>query len=205
MTIPVFIATEDVPSEQVARKLVEAANMCVALLFRRNGKTYLKEKFHNFVQMATREPVLLIVDFDRATSEKPCPSQLIENWLDGRAKPVELLARVAVHEIESWLLADEEAFLKFLGGNVKIPTNCDELTDPKSFLLNAARKKKRLEREGFFRIDQGRPRPGVEYNAMLSEWIAREWSPERASKKSPSLKRAIERLGDLKKLYAKHA
>ncbi len=205
MTIQVYIATEDVPSEQVAQKLIEAANMQVAYRFRSNGRTYLEKNFGKYINLAKREAVLLIADFDRSTPKTPCPSRLIEEWLGGKEKPVKLLARVAVHEIESWLLADEEAFRRFLGGSVRIPANCDEIDDPKLFILNAARKKKRLGREGFFRIDPGGLRPGVEYNAMLSEWIASEWSPERASKKSPSLKRAIERLDDLKKLYAEHA
>lgn len=200
MTLWVHIATEDVPSEHVARKLVETANMQVARNFGLRGKTYLEKNFSKFVNLAMREPVLLIADFDRATSQIHCPSQLIEKWLDGRARPVGLLARVAVQEVESWLLADIEAFRSFFGVSINVPTSCDEINDPKSFLLNAAKKKRKFFREGFVRSDGGKISPGIAYNQMLSEWITQEWSPQRASERSPSLKRAMSRLSDLQEL-----
>ena len=65
--------------------------------------------------------------------DKPCATFLIEDWFEGpiadypKRRAANLLFRIAVHEVESWIMADRESFAKFLGISVhKIPLQTDD-------------------------------------------------------------------------------
>jgi hypothetical protein len=104
------------------------------------------------------------------------------------------LFRIAVREVESWLIADRHALASFL----RIPkTNLsaypDSLNDPKVHLLGIIRAKGK--RKMHHEMLPGRnSRIGPEYNNVLCEFILKHWNPERAAKNSLSLCRALEAL-----------
>ena len=51
-----------------------------------------------------------------------------------------LLLRVAVHEVETWLIADKRNFSRFLGiREGRIETNVEEIVDPKRYLIDLVR------------------------------------------------------------------
>ena len=63
--------------------------------------------------------------------------------MDGDSVPIpmNLVFRVAVREIEAWLLADHIGMKKLLvGGASNLPNDPDLLSDPKQVLLKLARK-----------------------------------------------------------------
>ena len=101
----IVLATEDVLSEQAGLCIATEAGLLVVKQVRRNGSGYLKSRIPNFCQMASFQPVVVIADLDQVQ----CPSQLLADWLGQCERPDDLVIRVAVREVESWLLADHQA------------------------------------------------------------------------------------------------
>ena len=134
-----------------------------------------------------REIVVLITDLDRAV----CPMQLQQSWLGPNTDcPPNLIFRIAVREVESWLLADHEAMKALFGQNVRLSPEPDALPDPKQFLLDLARRAPRSIRNDLVAEHGANAKQGLGYNARLVQWVKSEWSPERAETRSPSLRRA---------------
>jgi hypothetical protein len=188
--IPVTLATEDELSEAAGMKLLaehpELARITPQLL-RKNGSGYLRSRMESWRQMATRQLVIVLTDLD----SRECPLVLLEDWFGAdRQCPQNLLLRIAVREIESWLLADHDAFEKLIGKKGRLPADPDKLPDPKRHLLKLAHNAPRtvkddlLPRKGAIAIQ------GIGYNRRLVEWVMAEWSPARAARRSPSLLRA---------------
>lgn len=187
----IMLATEDELSEQIGIRLVEEVGLEIGHKVRRDGFGYLKSRIQNFCQMSGHQPVVLITDLDRA----PCPGALIANWLRKRPLPANLLLRVAVREIEAWLLSDHEAMRTLLGNrSIRLPDAPDELEDPKNTLLKLALKAKREVQRDLVPPAGSIASQGLGYNARLSDLIRRDWQPERAAHRSPSLQRARQRL-----------
>jgi len=188
----ISLATEDALSEAVGLKLIE--ELCptfqLGVVVRRGGNAYLKTRIRSFQEMARRDHVLLITDLDRV----PCPSELIHLWLGSAPLPSTLLFRVAVKEIEAWLLADHEAMRTLLGKKPRLPGHPDQLADPKEVLLDIAKLAPRDIRDDLRRERGSVASQGLGYNSRLIDLVRKHWSPERASALSPSLKRACARL-----------
>ena len=108
--------------------------------------------------------------------------------------------RVAVMEIEAWVIADRQSFAEWLGiaTNV-VPRNPDDVPDPKQELVDLARRSRKRElREALVRnLPDGLFRPGPGYNAYLGSFVAQLWKPETARVNSPSLNRAIRRITEI--------
>ncbi|WP_076605926.1 DUF4276 family protein [Burkholderia metallica] len=188
------IATEDEVSEQIGKRLAQEAGLEVGLCVGKQGNGYLRKRIPNFCQMADQQPVLLITDLDQIAH----PKTLIAEWLGSKKPPRNLIFRVAVREIESWILADHVAMQTLLGAKVsKLPPSPDELADPKQTLLALAQKANRDVREDMV-VSQGSvSSQGFGYNARLSQLIGTVWCPERAAGRSPSLSRARASLRNL--------
>ena len=134
----IALATEDELSEAIGLRLIAESPFHEAdvLPLRRNGSGYLKSKVESWRQLAGQQVVLLLTDLDQID----CPVALRNEWLGTRPVPDRLLLRIAVREIESWVLADHDAMRKLIGDRGKLPPAPDELGDPKAFLLNMVRK-----------------------------------------------------------------
>lgn len=195
---------EDAPSAAVAEKLVAARNAQTKeqLLFRdgfplvTGGCDAIKKKCQSFVKMAQAGiHTFTLTDLD--TQE--CAGVLIRDWFalpesDDVSLPDKIIFRVAVREVESWILADHVAWAKHVAipsGNFSV--HPERLSDPKQHLLNVIRKKgtKKVHRE---MLPTGSASIGPRYNEVLCRFINKKWSPKRAAKNSPSLARAIEAL-----------
>lgn len=194
----IVIATEDVLSESVARRLVAEtrSRLIVGSTIRRNGAGYLRSKFRSFCEIARRTPVLLIADLDTTT----CPSALINTWSHRDAIPGQLLFRIAVRQIESWILADREGFAKFLSVKVaNIPKVPDALINAKHSLLKVAQKAPRSVRDELVADREAIAAQGLGYNDLLSKFVRTTWNPRNAASRSGSLDRARMRLSELAK------
>lgn len=190
------VATEDELSEAVACRLVGATlpNFDVGLRLRKGGVGYLRSSFAKFCQMAVREPVFLLTDLDTAV----CPPHLIQAWKGDNPLPPKLLMRIAVREIESWILADRVGLSRLLGiSRALIPRNPDQLLDPKAFLLNLARRASRNVRTDLLAMRGTTASQGLGYNRVLSSFVEDDWSIDSARAHSHSLSRAMDRLGML--------
>lgn len=192
--IPVALATEDELSEAVGMKLLSEHPVLTdnsPMLLRKNGFGYLRSRMDSWRQMANRQVVVVLTDLDRLV----CPLILLDDWLGaGRQHPENLLLRIAEREVESWLLADHDALEKLLG-KARFPVRPDTLPDPKQHLLGLAQNAPRAVREDLIAQQGAVARQGIGYNRRLVNWVNAEWSPERASTRSPSLSRARNAMG----------
>ena len=69
--------------------------------------------------------------------------------------------------------------------------------DPKQKLLELAQRASRDVRDDMVKANQPNLKQALGYNARLCPWVQREWSPIRASERSPSLSRALRRMSEL--------
>lgn len=201
----VYLAAEDLPGLAIGRLLI--ARTKTLKVYREenaNGFGTLRNKSANFHNMATRGfPVLIIADLDM----NPCPSGLQRKWL-GCSPHEHFLFRIAVREIESWLLADREGIAELLKINPQsIPANPEALDDPKAELLNLAKKSSRKIQEALLPPRGSKARIGPEYNSTITDYVNTRWNMQAAATRAPSLKRAIaavEGLAEKVELLKKH-
>jgi hypothetical protein len=142
-------------------------------------------------QAARSIPFIVLTDLDRYE----CPAELINDWLRV-PKHRNLLFRVAVREVESWLLADPANFSEFLGVRSSlIPADTDSLPDPKATLVQLARKSRSKTIRGSIVPAKGSTaKQGPDYNGCLCTFIRERWNLEAAKANSPSLARTVDRL-----------
>lgn len=192
----VALATEDKLSEEVGQRLVDDAgsDLTVTLRLRRGGFGYLKSRMRNFCELAHRMPVLLLTDLDAAQ----CPVTLIEDWSRNNIVPDQFIFRVAVRQVESWLLADRESIANLFKISLRrLPGNPDKLPDAKRLLLQLASKAPRRLREELLAVRGATASQGLGYNTILSDFVRCHWNPTRAAQRSDSLNRARLRLSEL--------
>jgi hypothetical protein len=191
-----LVATEDALTEAIAHRIIrDYPSLTITKSIRRDGNGYLRSKLRVFCDIARWQSVLLITDLDR----HDCPQTLKANWLRGVKPPDGLLLRVAVREVESWLLADHAATRALFGNKIasRLPEKPDEENDPKSYLLTLARHAPREVRLDLVSDAGSIARQGFGYNSRLTELVRTSWSPARAAQRSPSLQRAIGRIAAL--------
>ena len=193
-----YIATEDSLSQTVAARLItETGHIVVDFIpkdrRRHAGFGYLKAKLSSFIASCQGGlNFLVLTDLDT----RPCPLCLLHDWLGTTAKPDSLLLRIAVREVESWVLADRSGFAEWLGvSEAAVPMSPDACLDPKADLLKlAANSTNRKLREGLRPKKGAISKIGLEYNDLLSSFVRDQWQIEMASLISPSLERTICRL-----------
>jgi hypothetical protein len=184
--IPVQLVVEDPLSEAVVRRLLQDLPIAIGACYGRQGFGYIRKKIGAFNHAAKVCPFLVLTDLDT----RECAAALIREWLPQHRHP-NLLFRVAVREVESWLLADPAGLAAFLGiASRIIPTDPDSLDDPKRTLIDLTRtSRKRDLREAIV------PRPGStaaigpDYNGALAGFVAQNWNPVEAGRRSDSLRR----------------
>ncbi len=181
-------------SDSVARRLVGeyAPGAQVVRTIGLRGNDYLRRRMRDFNQIAAHYgPVLVLTDLDRPQS---CPPQLVREWTRGMSPSPDLLVRVAVLEIEAWIMADRMGLAEWLGVAPNVVTRRpEEILDPKRELTALARRSRiRNRRSGMVReLRDGSFIPGPDYNTQLGGFANGRWDPEAARLLSPSLDRAI--------------
>lgn len=190
----IILVTEDLLSAAVSTKILAHFGIDIVQSVIYEGQTYLQRKAPSFNKTAHEAcGVFMLTDLD---SPNLCPPRLIASWLHSARNP-RFLLRVAVMEVESWVMADRRAFAEFLSIPVhRVPRNTDEILNPKEFLISLVlRSKKRRLREELVATRITRtPHPGDKYNEHLSTFVKNQWDIDRAASASPSLSRTIARL-----------
>lgn len=187
--IPLHLVIEDELSEIVIRRILADTerDYSIGVAFGRTGYGYLRSTANQWnAAAAAGTPIVLLTDLD----QHQCPPTLIAGWLDNQCHP-NFLFRVAVREVESWLLADRDGFAEFLGINgMLVPVQPDQVADPKQTLINLARRSRRNTLKGSIVPRQGSTAiQGPDYNGCLGEFVRNKWNPNAAKDRSPSLNR----------------
>lgn len=157
-----------------------------------NGFGYLKTNIKGFNQASVVNPHFMLTDLDNYE----CPIALKEDWIKFNIHP-NFIFRIAVREVESWVLADREGVSRFFNvALVNFPINPDAEKDPKNTLIQLAkRSNKRDIRADIVPINQNAT-IGPNYNGSLSDFVFKNWNIENALLHSESLRRAYEKLRD---------
>jgi len=190
--IPVNLATEDELSEVTLFRILEVVDgYAVGTPYRRGGFGYLRRTIPGWNQAARSVPFIVLTDLDKYE----CPAELINDWLRV-PKHRNLLFRVAVREVESWLLADSPNFSEFLGVRSSlIPADTDSLPDPKATLVQLARRSRSKQiRESIVPAKGSTAKQGPDYNGCLCTFVRKRWDLDTAKANSPSLARTVDRL-----------
>ncbi len=192
--IPIHLAVEDELSEAVLRAILRQSgrSFAVGAVYRQGGFGYLRTTVKGFNYGAKGTPYFLLTDLD----ENECAPTLIREWLTVPLHP-NLIFRVAVHEVEAWILADREAFSHFLGIPTRnIPAEVDSMQGPKGKLISLARASpKRDLKNSLIPRAGSTARVGRDYNGKLSEFVHCNWRLDEAKRLSPSLARAANAVG----------
>jgi hypothetical protein len=189
--IPIQLVVEDVLSEEVLRRLLRETKRPFSLgaVYGKTGSGFIRARIDKYNQAARTSPFLILTDLDRTE----CPPSLIAEWFEHEIH-ANLIFRVAVREVEAWLMADRRAFARLLGiAQNLVPAFPDRVKDPKQRLIALARKSPKARIKSAIVPEPGLTMPiGPGYNTTLAEFVRTRWSPEHARKCSNSLQRAID-------------
>jgi hypothetical protein len=134
--VPITLAVEDELSEHVLRTILKQVkrDYIVGTVYGKKGADYLRQKIRAFNTAAKGSAFLVLTDLDA----HHCAPALIEEWFHCRLdqypqhRHSNLVFRVAVREIESWVMADRDRFADFLGiSKAFIPDQTDSVDDAK--------------------------------------------------------------------------
>lgn len=191
----VSVVIEGPSDEGVVFSILRESGLVPGRFHGRNGKPAIRKKIDNYNRAGRFGPWFVVVDLDNKTD---CPAEIRREWVPSPERY--FVFRVAVVEMESWLLADVEKVARFLGVSRSVlPRNPDDLADAKDTLMRlAARSNKRAIREGLVpRLGSGAS-VGPTYVSDLREFGLNEWRPAVAAENSPSLQRCLDALKRLK-------
>jgi len=199
--IYVTIVFEDELSEAVMSRILSefSDKYQISHKYPGHGFGYLKTNIKGFNQASVVNPHFMLTDLDRYE----CPSELLNDWIDFTVNP-DFIFRIAVREVESWLLADVMGLSKFFNiSPAKFPSNPDGLIDPKEVLIKLAKRSRKREiREDIVPVNQNAS-IGPNYNGCLSLFVYNFWSFEEAAKRSESLQRTCQKLKDFEESAGK--
>lgn len=214
MSSSVAIVVEDELSDRVARRLIHHTrrNWTVGVRYplrllagghsntqniieKRglSGFGQIKVNLSAFNHAATHRPYFVLTDLD---IHSPCPGGIWENWLPGETRNPNLLFRVAVREVEAWLLADRGNLAEFLEvPESLIPEDCEAISDPKVRIVNLARGSGSKEIVHALVPPPGSSAEvGRSFDRMMIQFVKDYWDIENAAGRSQSLQRALNAL-----------
>ncbi len=193
---PVVItgAVEGALDEAVLTRLVNQLGGTLGVVYGRNGKSTVLRRLRGYNQAARFSPWVVLIDLDE---DAQCAPPYRAAVLPHTASL--MCFRIAVREIEAWLLADRGRLAEFLGvAGSRVPAHPETIHDPKRTMVDLARRSRRRD----IREDMV-PRPGSgravgpAYTSRLIEFVAgspRGWRPEVAAGSSDSLARCLRSL-----------
>ncbi len=190
----VSVVIEGTGDVAIVKRIVELRGCTIGTVYGRAGKAAIDASIGGYNNAARSTPWLVVRDQD---SDALRPSELITRILPTPSRWMRF--RIAVREMEAWLLADPETLSDYLQvSRVRVPAQPETLADPKGALVNMARHSRRAA----IRADMV-PEAGVSavvgpgYVARVSEFAATRWRPEVARTNSRSLDRCMGRVTEL--------
>ena len=200
--VVISAAVEGLIDEAVVKRLIMEAGATVGPVYGKQGKKPLRAGVNGYNNAARRRPWIVLVDLDQ---DADCAPDFCRAWIS--EKSPKLCFRVAVREVEAWLLSDRESIARFLSVAMsRIPTDPELELNPKQTMVNlAAISKRRSVREDMVpRRGSGRS-VGPAYTSRLMEFIQSPeplWRPNHAANHSQSLQRCMRCLEKLVQLEA---
>lgn len=187
---PVMLVAEDALGAAVLRRLVTDLTSLSPRPPQVEGSNgALFDHMPRFVEAGRRGvPHVVLTDLDR----QPCAPSLLAARRTGNTLPG-VVVRVAVREVEAWLLADRAALAAYLRVPLaKVHARPEELMEPKEELLRLAAKSADRELRREVLPEPGSlARKGIGYNSTFARFVQTAWRPDRAAVNADSLRRAM--------------
>lgn len=190
----VSAAVEGVIDDAVVRRLLLETKHVPGPIHIKNGKPNVLKNLGGYNSAAKLSPWVVLLDLN---GDADCAPSFIEAHLESPAK--HMLLRLAVRQVEAWLLADRVRLARFLHvSQARVPRDPDFLADSKCALVDLARHSSdRRVREGLVPTAGSGIKVGPAYVAMLIDYIEHRWVPATACERSESLRRCVDRLSSL--------
>lgn len=199
-SIAVILAVEDRLSEFVLRRVLQYTErpFLVSACYGKQGAGYLRKRVSGFNRAAKGTALLILTDLDKCE----CAPALKQEWLQAPENH-NLLFRVAVREIESWIMADRQGLARFLVvSRTLLPREVETLPDPKRTLIDlAGHSRNRSIREDIVPPSGSTAKVGPDYNGRLGAFVMRQWDVAAARKACDSLNRALRALENFRPRY----
>jgi hypothetical protein len=203
------LGVEDDLSEAVLRRLISELRADCQVEFAypphnragprdlKSGWGYLQSNLTAFALASKTIPHVVLVDLD----DSECAPMKVKDWLSKIPKAHNLMLRIAVTEVESWLLADFDGLMEYLHVPNQVSSqSCETIRYPKEVIVAYASKSRlgEIKRDMCpLRERMGAVGPG--YQSLMRSFARDVWNFEEASKASPSLSSAIAALAKFKK------
>jgi len=187
---PISILVEGNLDETVARQVIDAAGGTVGTVYGRRGVDYIEKKITGFNQLAKGISILTLVDLMDLDSD--CPAEIVREWLPHRHE--QMLLRLVVREIESWILADRTSISRFFGlRKALIPHHPEQLEDPKATLVELADSSQRQGlRNAIVPDDPTTNDERPAYTTRMQRFVRDLWSVENAAENASSFHRCLQ-------------
>jgi hypothetical protein len=185
------IVVEDKAHSSVIERVVRdySPGYSIGTIHGNRGSKYIKKNLKAFNNASKFSKYIVLTDLDN----KDCPVELKRDWFTFTQNK-NLLFRVAVREVETWLLADRTNFARYLGVTAdRIQIDVEGISDPKQFIINLA-KRSRLKKIKQDIVPVGSAKVGPNYNTSISKFIYDKWNIELAKAHSESLRRFVDRV-----------
>lgn len=191
MATLVTVACEGDGDVPIAKKLLEHVGLAMGSFYPSDGKGNLDKSLKAYNNAAKHAPWFVLRDLD---TDADCAPTLVATLLPTPSSQMSF--RVAVRTAEAWLMADRERFAAFFGVPLtKVPRDPESLRDPKTEVVNLARKSKIKDIRESVPVKQGMSgRVGPGYTEKIVAFATDHWRPEVAAAAAPSLAACIERL-----------
>ncbi|MCF7789919.1 MAG: hypothetical protein K9N47_27600 [Prosthecobacter sp.] len=160
-----------------------------------NGYGYIKKNLTAFNAASVHTPFVALIDADN----RPCPPETIGLWLEGVQQNPTMIIRVAIREVEAWLLADRKGIASYLAVSEEcIPIETSRIKDPKRYISRLAARSRRKEiRAELARAPGTRSKTGPVFAQALQFFVNNLWDFQAARAHSNSLDRAMAALDKL--------
>ena len=180
--------------EAVARRLIAHVGGSPGAVYGKEGKQALCKRIHGYNHAARHAPWLVLVDLN---GDADCAPPLRQAWLPNLAP--RMCFRIAVRQVEAWLMADREALAKYLSiAPSRIPAAPESLQNAKVEMVNLARQSRHKDVRADMVPRHGSGRAvGPAYTSRLIEFVNNHWRPDKAARNADSLRRAINCLQQL--------
>jgi hypothetical protein len=197
MTDPLYVAVKGATDRAVIERILAHLDIQPDDVKVAGGVVNLKQWLPAYNSMAKSLACLVVIDLDR----HPCPvdyqHELVPHPNDG------LYLRIAVREIEAWIMADAERLADFLRVPVsRFPADPDAEDDPKKRLIDIARriKQKKLREAMVPGPSAATAKVGPGYVTEITRFLRVHWRPAVARQYSDSLARCFRALEQWKGL-----
>ena len=181
--------------DAVLRRVADYRGVEIGSVYGKEGKPRLKASIKGYNAAARQFPWAVLVDLDESHA---CPAALRADWLPEEASL--MCFRVAVRQVEAWILADIQESAAFLGvSKALLPMDPDDEPNAKRRLVHLAeRSRSRRIRDAIVPAAGGGRSVGPLYNAILRSFVRERWRPEVAAERSDSLRRCLDALDSLR-------